>query len=180
MTVRLDEVLPRYDVRTRHEIDVAAPRDRVWPHVAALDLSSVPLVRRLFALRGGLPLSREGLERAGFVVLSEIPREELVLGVAGRFWRPRGDLQPLDAEAFRSFERPGYAKAVWEFRLEPYGPVVTRLSTETRVACFGRAARFAFRAYWLLVGPGSSAIRRAMLRAIARRATGDEPRATKR
>jgi hypothetical protein len=46
----------------------------------------------------------------------------------------------------------------------------TLLTTETRIQATDDHARRSFRRYWLLIHPGSAAIRRAWLRAIRRRA----------
>jgi len=46
--------------------------------------------------------------------------EEVVLGIAGRFWRPDGGIvRDLTPEGFREFRRMGYAKAVWNFFISP-------------------------------------------------------------
>ncbi len=50
----------------------------------------------------------------------------------------------------------------------------TRISTETRVRATDAAARRRFRFYWLAIGPGSAATRRALLRAVKRRAESDD------
>jgi hypothetical protein len=109
------------------------------------------------------------LER-GFVLLGERPERELALGVVGRFWTPAGARLTLDAAGFRAFVAPGYAKAVWDFRLTPEVGG-TRLSTETRINCTDAASRRRFRLYWRIVGPFSGLIRIALLRAVAREAT---------
>ena len=60
-------------------------------------------------------------------------------------------------------------KIAMEFRLTP-SVGGTRLSCETRVAATDPAARRRFAAYWLIVGPGSSAIRWELLTAVALKA----------
>jgi hypothetical protein len=115
-----------------------------------------------------LTLSRM-LER-GFVLLGERPRRELALGVVGRFWTLGGERVTLDADGFAAFDRPGYAKVVWDFRLTPEGNT-TRLSTETRIRCLDAESRRRFRRYWRVIRPFSGLIRLARLRAVAREAT---------
>ena len=56
-----------------------------------------------------------------------------------------------------------------EFRLEPTR-LATLLSTETRVLATDPRTRRAFAAYWLFIRAGSGAIRREVLRVVARRA----------
>jgi hypothetical protein len=102
--------------------------------------------------------------RGSFIELAEIPQREVLLGIAGRFRRPSGGIvSGLTPAEFADFHRGGYAKAVWNFSPSPaYGG--TRLTTETRVQTFGRAATVKFRAYWLVIDPFSRVIRNAMLR----------------
>lgn len=47
---------------------------------------------------------------------------------------------------------------------------MTRLSTETRVLCFGDAARRKFLLYWRVVEPFSGVIRWSLLRGVRRAA----------
>jgi hypothetical protein len=74
----------------------------------------------------------------------------------------------IDPERFREFSEPGWAKAAFNFRVEEVeGRTV--LTTVTRVFCTDEGARRRFRRYWMLIRPGSGAIRVAWLRAIRRR-----------
>jgi hypothetical protein len=179
----IDDFLPGYHATERHEILIEAPPERVYAAVREMDLSGSRLIRGLFLLRGlpalltgrsreGSPLgvTLEGLLRSGFVLLGERPGEELLLGLVGRFWTVTGDLQRLDADGFRRFERHGFAKAAWNFHLAPAAEGKTRLSTETRVLCTDEESRRRFRRYWLLIRPFSGLIRRIMLREIRRSA----------
>jgi hypothetical protein len=88
--------------------------------------------------------------------------------VAGRFWRPVGNVLPFDRETFRGAVPAGLARAVWSFEVEDAGDGRTLLSTETRVVCGDAASRRKFRLYWLVVRPFSGWIRIVMLRAIRR------------
>lgn len=134
----------------------------------------------LLALRGyGLRSRRSSavgtiadrLQRFGFTKLVEVPGEELVFGLAGRFWRPDGGLERLAGpEDFRAFAKEGSVKAAWNLRVAEAGPGRTRLTTETRVRCLGPAARRKFRLYWALIRPFSGLIRRRMLAGVKRRA----------
>src|SRR5215468_3023933 len=56
-----------------------------------------------------------------------------------------------------------------EFRFEPI-PAGTVLSTETRILATDPGTRRSFAAYWFLIRPSSSAIRREVLAVVARRA----------
>jgi hypothetical protein len=99
--------------------------------------------------------------------LAEVAGEELVIGVAGRFWRPDGGRRlDLAASDFVEFSRSGYAKAVWNFKLRADSSETTNLSAETRIKCFGKAASWKFRLCWRLVGPFSGLLRKAILKPV--------------
>lgn len=157
---------------------VAAAPDAAWEAVRTTDLLRSRTIRLLFALRGlgGAltrraplgPVTLDDLTRVGFVLLEERPPQEVVLGIAGRFWTPSGRIVRLDPDAFVRFEREGDAKAVWSFRVVPSGSG-SRVLTETRVKVYGvraRRARRLFRLYWLVVKPFSALIRRRVLASI--------------
>ncbi len=169
-TALLDEYLPAWDVRKRHTTTVRASVAATWEALLGLDLGRSRIVRVLFALRG-LPASAmtwQGLERLRFIRLAEEPPRELLLGIVGRFWTPTGHLQRLTPEEFAAFDRPRFAKAVWNFHIEERGDGLLELSTETRVRCTSGGALF--RLYWFFVGPFSGWVRREMLRLIKREA----------
>lgn len=168
----IDRFLPEYDFAERHATTIAATPAQIDPHVRALDLSGSRIVRLLFRLRG-MPrraVRIDGLEQAGFRLLADAPAEEIVLGLVGRFWTPGGGLCRFDPDDFVGFEEPGWAKAVWGFRMEPQREGRTLLVTETRVRCTDAASRRRFRAYWTVIRPFSGLIRRVALREIKRQA----------
>ena len=177
----IDEFLPQYDVVERHQIEVYAPAQPVYAAVRSLDLNGSEVVRWLFLLRSlpgllgscriknrGLGLTLDELLHNGFILLSEKPPQEIVLGVVGRFWTIAGELQHLKATEFLSFNKSGYAKAAWNFSLTEQGNK-TLLATETRVYCLDEASRQRFRMYWLLIRPFSGLIRREALRVTKQR-----------
>ena len=108
----------------------------------------------------------------GFILLGEVSGEELVIGIAGRFWRLRGDpvVYLAGAEDFVRFARPGFAKAALNFHACEAGAGLIRLRTDTRVYATDPHARRQFARYWRLIQPGSALIRLVWLRAIKRRA----------
>jgi hypothetical protein len=119
----------------------------------------------------------EKLVRFGFTRLAEMPGRELVFGIAGQFWRPSGGLRPIaDTDAFLDFAEDGCVKGAWNLCVDPNDDGTCTLSTETRIQCFGDAARRRFRLYWTLVGPFSGLTRRALLRGVRRRAERAEGR----
>ncbi len=188
----LDELMPVYDVVERHRIIVHATPEIVFDAIRAANLGRGPLTRTLLTVRA-VPAAviaflrspraaraewrarrsgrRRGLrladfERTGFRVVAERRPAELVIGLLGRFWTPRGGLHPEVTRAHFSAVPPqGFALAGWNFSVIPCGDGVVELRTGTRVWC-AHDARMKFRAYWFVVRPGSGLIRRAMLRAI--------------
>jgi hypothetical protein len=102
--------------------------------------------------------------------VAENPPEELVIGLLGKFWTPRGALRAdVSVDDFHAGPPSGLALAGWNFTIVPRADGFTELATETRVWC-AADVRANFRAYWLVVRPGSGLIRREMLRAIRREA----------
>lgn len=80
-------------------------------------------------------------------------------------WRSTNIRSPLD---FCEFEKPGYAKAVWNFSVTEVGSR-SRLTTETRIKCLDDESRRSFGRYWTLIRPFSGLVRMEMLRTIKRR-----------
>lgn len=178
---RIDELLPACDFRAAYQIRISAPRSMVYECLLHVDFSEVWVTRLLMTLRSGkrMPRNRtpgdlrQRLQGTGFVILEEIPDDEIVIGVAGRFWRPDGGrCMDLTASNFMEFSRKGCAKVAWNFKLSAEAPETetTILSTETRIQCFGRAALWKFGAYWGLVGPFSGLIRKAILKQVKAKA----------
>ncbi|HKM48416.1 MAG TPA: hypothetical protein VJX69_12560 [Terriglobales bacterium] len=171
----IDHWLPQYQVSASYSILVNASDEKTYAALKQARFSDLPVVRVLMGLRGygrrrsktTQSDSRENV-RGPFLELAAIPKREVVLGVAGRFWRPDGGIvRDLTPDQFADFHRQGYARAVWSFSLNPSNDA-TQLTTETRIQTFGRKAAVKFRAYWLLVGPFSGLIRKAMLREVKR------------
>ncbi|HLF84810.1 MAG TPA: hypothetical protein VI837_11595 [Blastocatellia bacterium] len=178
--ILIDEFMPACDVSEYHETTVRASIEKVYDALRTADLGGSPIVRLLLRLRalpaifttGGhkrnLKLNLDAIMKGGFVLLGENPPNEIALGLVGRFWTLTGTLRRVSAGEFGSFDRPGYAKAVWNFSLVEESAEVTRLATETRVRCLDDASRRRFRVYWALIAPFSGLIRREALRMIRR------------
>lgn len=174
----IDEFLPEYDFSERHETRVRASRERVFDALNSSDLTDSWIIWTLFALRG-LGWSRAAkkttlrdMTASGFAVLGEKPNDEILLGLAGKFWTPTGKLQKIDAGNFRQFDEKGFAKAVWNFSLaETAG--ATRLTTETRIRCTDAESRRSFGFYWAFIQPFSGLIRSEMLKIVRKKAEGE-------
>jgi hypothetical protein len=161
---RLDEFLPEYDVRERHERRVPGTPELAVAAALGAPVAPDALVRTLFRLRG-LPGGGSVLGAIRALGFVELVREPacVVLGAAGRPWSPRGGkLVP--------FERAGagQVRLALELAAVPDVKNASLLVTETRVAAVDPAARRAFRRYWLAVGPFSGLIRRRWLAAAER------------
>jgi hypothetical protein len=178
----IDDFMPQSQFAERHAVRVAAPPERAWEAVRALDMGGSPVVRALMGLRslpallGGrktrgkaLGTNMDTLLRSGFVLLAERPPREIVLGLAGRFWTPTGGLTRVEPAEFRAYDGPGLALAAWNFTILPTdeGSLV---ATETRVRCTDEASRRSFARYWRVIRPFSGLIRREALRAVRRAA----------
>ena len=173
----IDDFLPNYDVRERHQAIVHSSTEKVYAAVRQLDISQAKLSMFLFRLRG-IPAGRsapscftlDDFLKMRFILLGEKPNEELLLGLVGRFWMPKGELRRLDVEGYRNFNEPGYAKAAWNFSLSERADGSVLLETETRVYCLDNVSRRRFRLYWLFIGVFSGLIRREVLQAVKRNA----------
>src|SRR4051812_35572447 len=178
----LDQLLPRFTVRQVHEAWVPAPADVVYWAVKQVTGREVRVLMPLEFLRwlpgfltGRRPFRPDPSApllagfTSGVVPLGEWPGREVVAGAVGRFWRIVGnEAAAVDTRAdFVAFSEPGYAKAAVAFTVssELAG---TRVTTETRVVGTSPEATRLLHRYWLVIRPGSDAIRRSWLAAIRR------------
>ncbi len=157
----LDELLPEYVARERHErvVDLSAERALA----AALEAPLDRVTRALFALRG-LPSARSHAELFRSMRFEELERgeTELVVGAAGTPWRPTGGIRPIEQAA------QGTVRMALAVGARPLADGRSLLWTETRVAATDDRARRAFRRYWRVVGPFSGLVRRRWLRSVSR------------
>ena len=160
---RLDEFLPHYDVRERHERRVPATPELALAAALGVPVAPDGIVRTLFRVRGlpGGGSVQGALRSIGFEPLVEEP-DCIVLGAAGRPWSPRSKLTAFEKAG------PGLVRIVFDITATPAGEGASILATETRVAAMDDRARRAFRRYWFAVGPFSALIRRRWLAAAGR------------
>jgi hypothetical protein len=191
---RLDGLLPRYDFSQRHSRVIGREPRAVYEAFKALTPREMLVSRLLFAVRSlpvrlagqpglpsqpDVPLLDQFLD-VGFVLLADVPGQELIAGEISRPWRRGGPMvSPDDPEAFAAFAEPGFVKAAVTFRFIGRGDGATLAETETRVVATDAAARRGFGGYWVVIRGFSGLIRRDWLRAVARRAErvqdGDPP-----
>src|SRR5688572_1939635 len=109
----IDEFLPEYDFEEKHSIAIRADAATVYAAARNADFGESLIVRMLLRLRGmsADALSLRNLSYSKFRILGERPARELLIGLAGKFWTPWGDLQDVNAGNFKAFDKSGYAKA---------------------------------------------------------------------
>lgn len=178
----IDDFVPMPDAAETHSVEISAPAEVVYAALWTTDLGGSAVIKALLGLRS-LPrfimhpadckpanrkITLDTIVASGFGVLAEDAGREIVLGVAGSFWRPVGNLLPFKEENFHGPVPAGAARAAWNFSLREIGNGRTLLTTETRIVCADRSSRRKFRTYWTFVRPFSGLIRRLMLRAVKR------------
>jgi hypothetical protein len=189
----IDDFMPVWDFSEKHETLISAPAETVAKALYEVDFSESFVIRWLLRLRGmsGEAINLRNLKRSRFEILAERD-DELLIGIAGQFWKPAGNLQKIDAETFKEFETPGFAKATWNFRVDetaetrktPETPGTagtvellnhgeTRLATETRIRCTDDASRSKFGFYWTFIQPFSGWVRNEMLAVVKKKAEGN-------
>lgn len=194
----IDDFMPVWDFSEKHETVIRASVEDVSLALHTADFSESFIVRWLLRLRGmsGEKLTLDSLKGSRFEILAQRD-DELVIGLAGKFWKPAGNLRKIGPGTFKQFDEPGFAKATWNFSLQECGetPVTpetsvtpetpgtdgtrealkheeTRLTTETRIQCMDDKSRSSFGFYWMFIQPFSGWIRNEMLAVVKRKAEG--------
>lgn len=178
----VDEFLPVYDISDTVATIVEADVSTTWDALMDVDLIDVgrrrPIVAALGALRmlpaivmrlihgESAPDAPRQLrlrdtptlpqEQGGWILLGERPREELALGLVGKFWLPVIEYAKVAPESFRSFNEPGYARTIYALSVRRIDDGRTLLAGVMRTAATDAYARRWFRRYWTL-GVGSGA-----------------------
>jgi hypothetical protein len=86
---RIDGPLPGHDSCERYQICINAQPSVVYPCLLRSDFRKLWSVRLLMNIRGGKRLrsnARPSDLRQRLVILTDLLEDELVIGVAGRFW----------------------------------------------------------------------------------------------
>jgi hypothetical protein len=108
--------------------------------------------------------------RAHWVLLGERPGWEIVLGPAGRFWRPRWD--DVGPRELQRYDRPRSATIALACTVLPVERGQTLLSFATAVTVPGPVARRWVDLYWQRVRPVARLVARQLLHALDDEATG--------
>ncbi|MGZ8667360.1 MAG: hypothetical protein ACXWZM_09655 [Solirubrobacterales bacterium] len=187
-----DEFLPVFDVSDAVAVLVEADAEAAWKALLDVDLLEIgrrsPVVGALGAVRllpelvahllhGEAPpkapesirlRDMDALPRSqgGWILLGERPGEEIALGLVGKFWRPVIPYADVEADGFREFNEPGYAKTVYSLSARPLAAGGTLLSGMMRTGTTDEHARRWFRRYWAFgVGSGAHLLVGALLEA---------------
>lgn len=180
--MRLDSYLPQYHFVEKHNLTVNSTPEKVFEAFWQLDMAESKIIKTLLKMRGAYCLLFTGksytqsslglsikdmIDKLGFILLEKVKNKEIIMGFVGRFWQPSGGIaKNIKAEDFTSFEKPGYCKSAWNFYIEQENGDKLKLSTETRILCYGCSARIPFSLYWAVIRPFSGWIRVEMLRMI--------------
>ena len=124
----IDNYLPKYDERVRHQTRVAAATAEAYAALRAVDVHRSMVVRMLVAIRR-LPSHVGVREHAprhlksahslldsmldmGWEILEEKTDREVVIGTVTQPWRSAVQFRGLTPSEFVAFEEPGFAKIV--------------------------------------------------------------------
>lgn len=187
-----DRFAPRYDVMQTRHLMVEAPVARAYSALRNLDFTEIGggLVNLAFWARR-LPERWKNRHHrmprvptrltfddlvigSDWVILGERPGAEIVLGVAGQFWKPVVVWRHVEPGLFADFTEPGFGKIVLSLSATPYGETHTLLTYDIRVVLGDGWSRTKFWAYWMTVSPFVRAIQAATLRTVARHAETPE------
>ena len=177
----LDSWLPVYQFSERHQLTVNASDAVLWDALKHVTPDEIGVLGLLMTVRSlparlagkkarlfikGTPMLQAAVD-SRFVLLEESAPREIVLGMAGQFWKldfgPRVNVR--SASDFAAFAQPGFLRVAFNFSIDN-----GVISTETRIQALDESARRKFSIYWTLVRLGSGWIRISWLRAVRRRA----------
>jgi hypothetical protein len=167
----LNNYLPDYFIREVHHMAVNGSSTDIYRPVCDFDMSSVPWIKKLFRLRtildktksnaGHLTL-RDAYQNGGFILLNEIPEQELTVGAIGKIWRPAISFSKTEPSEYADFHKPGFGKVAWSLRCVPRFNGGTFCSFEVRVGSTDSISAAKMRSYYSLIGPFSRAIRKSV------------------
>jgi hypothetical protein len=178
----VDECMPVYDVSDAVATVVDADIATTWDALMDVDLMDVGRKRPIVAILGGIrllpdmvrhllygerpsrpetmrlrDLTTMPLDQGGWVLLGQRDRDEIALGLVGKFWRPVIEFTAVRSPSeFRDFAVPGFAKTIYALSVRPLDGRRTLLTGVMRTATTDEHARRWFRRYWAL-GVGSGA-----------------------
>ncbi|MEZ4941390.1 MAG: SRPBCC family protein [Saprospiraceae bacterium] len=174
----IQKYLPKPRHTEIHRIYVQASPEQAWEIARHFDASDIPWVKLLFDIRT-LPEKFSGKEQApestgvsvdqvvsdgtGFMLLTEVPGREVVVGSVGQFWHLNIPFAELSPDAFRDFEAPGWGKLAWAISVEPYQDGST-VSLELRTTATDERSWDKLSKYYRIIGIGSRLIRNSAMK----------------
>lgn len=176
----MNQLLPQWHFAERHErvLEGVTPAQAFAAIVPGLSADD-PWIQRAIALRewpgrvlrslglSGNALPPQAFGFHSFTLLAQVPGQEVVFGLAGRFWQMDYGLCPVaDTAAFAALT--GQPRLLLNVSVEPLDKHRCRLITHTRVHCPTDAQRRRFAPYWYAIRPVSGLIRQRLLHRMAR------------
>ena len=161
-----------------HRIFVQAKPAEAWQVARHFDAAEIPWVKLLFDIRtlperfagkheGHEPMS-VGVDEvvkngSGFMLLTETPGKEVVVGSVGQFWHLNIPFNRISPEDFTDFTEPGWGKLAWAIAVEPYLEGST-VSIELRTTATDERSWNKLSNYFRFIGVGSHLIRSAAMK----------------
>lgn len=176
----MNQLLPQWHFAEHHErvLEGVTPAQAFAAIVPGLSADD-PWIQGAIALRewpgrvlrslglSGNALPPQAFGFHSFTLLAQVPGQEVVFGLAGRFWQMDYGLYPVaDAAAFAALT--GQPRLLLNVSVEPLDKHRCRLITHTRVHCPTDAQRRRFAPYWYAIRPVSGLIRQRLLHRMAR------------
>ncbi|MFH1294086.1 MAG: hypothetical protein ABIJ44_08150 [Pseudomonadota bacterium] len=168
----IDKYMNEYDFNEIHTIVVEKTPEHIYPLLKVIDLRKSGIINLLFSLRG-LPRQMRNLQgfiSLGFILLEEKKNDEIVIGMIGQPWKRKVNLLQISPDQFLTFDRDGYIKVAWNFKLFSITETKTIAYTETRIQCSDQRAKRLFSLYWAWISRFSGIVRMCMLNLIKREA----------
>ena len=179
----LAQYLPVYDVAITEHLVIDADIERVFRAARDLDFLTVrsPLLTASMFVRGvparirghaptappELRLAAGSMALPGWLLLGEIPGQQIAFGAVGKFWKADIEWRDVPREHFATFGEPGWGKIACRFQVRANGPGRSTLTYECRTATTDTAARQQMARYWWLIRPFVGHIMRATLRTVS-------------
>ncbi len=184
-----DDFLPVYDVSDEVATLVSADQKTTWDALMDADLIDVGRKRPLVAMLGAVRMlpdlvwqrlhgersemperltlrdtTKLPMSGGGWVLLGERAPDEIALGLVGKFWRPVIEFADVEADAFRDWAEPGFAKTIYALGTRRLADDETLLWAQMRTATTDEHARNWFRRYWTFgVGSGAHVLARGLI-----------------
>jgi hypothetical protein len=141
----LDSWLERPVIRIHHRREANVDPEALWAAARSVRLADTRALGRLIRLRiPGVPLgiTFDELFRAPPFTVLRVDDSTLLSGLVGRIWTIRRDYPSLSGpDEFRYWSARGTVRVLFATWVEPAGPGVSALVSETRVAAVDRRAR---------------------------------------